>query len=41
MKSVLISSANTGKKTLKNLDNTTVYPKKYAHSFCFAVLCCG
>ena len=19
----------------------TVYPKKYAHSFCFAVLCCG
>ena len=22
-----------------NLD--TVYPKKYAHGFCFAVLCCG
>ena len=21
--------------------NGTVYPKKYAHSFCFAVLCCG
>ena len=21
--------------------NTTVYPKKYAHGFCFAVLCCG
>ena len=20
---------------------STVYPKKYAHSFCFAVLCCG
>ena len=20
---------------------TTVYPKKYAHVFCFAVLCCG
>ena len=20
---------------------TTVYPKKYAHGFCFAVLCCG
>ena len=19
----------------------TVYPKKYAHGFCFAVLCCG
>ena len=22
-------------------DATTVYPKKYAHGFCFAVLCCG
>ena len=22
-------------------DNRTVYPKKYAHGFCFAVLCCG
>ena len=22
-------------------DHTTVYPKKYAHGFCFAVLCCG
>ena len=21
--------------------NYTVYPKKYAHGFCFAVLCCG
>ena len=21
--------------------NCTVYPKKYAHGFCFAVLCCG
>ena len=21
--------------------NVTVYPKKYAHGFCFAVLCCG
>ena len=21
--------------------NTTVYPKKYVHGFCFAVLCCG
>ena len=21
--------------------NSTVYPKKYAHGFCFAVLCCG
>ena len=22
-------------------DQDTVYPKKYAHGFCFAVLCCG
>ena len=22
-------------------DKRTVYPKKYAHGFCFAVLCCG
>ena len=22
-------------------DTSTVYPKKYAHGFCFAVLCCG
>ena len=24
-----------------NSNTTTVYPKKYAHGFCFAVLCCG
>ena len=24
-----------------NSFNDTVYPKKYAHGFCFAVLCCG
>ena len=23
------------------VDAFTVYPKKYAHGFCFAVLCCG
>ena len=23
------------------VQGTTVYPKKYAHGFCFAVLCCG
>ena len=23
------------------IDEHTVYPKKYAHGFCFAVLCCG
>ena len=25
----------------KNNIRCTVYPKKYAHGFCFAVLCCG
>ena len=25
----------------ENEDTFTVYPKKYAHGFCFAVLCCG
>ena len=24
-----------------NVTCSTVYPKKYAHGFCFAVLCCG
>ena len=28
------------KKFLNNV-GCTVYPKKYAHGFCFAVLCCG
>ena len=23
------------------ISKSTVYPKKYAHGFCFAVLCCG
>ena len=35
----------TGKMTslywIGALITTTVYPKKYAHGFCFAVLCCG
>ena len=26
---------------LRPLSSSTVYPKKYAHGFCFAVLCCG
>ena len=26
---------------LQLIYNATVYPKKYAHGFCFAVLCCG
>ena len=28
-------------KTHLHHDLCTVYPKKYAHGFCFAVLCCG
>ena len=24
-----------------SIQHSTVYPKKYAHGFCFAVLCCG
>ena len=27
--------------TSKSKDTYTVYPKKYAHGFCFAVLCCS
>ena len=27
--------------TLHSTQPYTVYPKKYAHGFCFAVLCCG
>ena len=27
--------------TNTNVHRCTVYPKKYAHGFCFAVLCCG
>ena len=27
--------------TLSCIPHITVYPKKYAHGFCFAVLCCG
>ena len=29
------------KQCLSNSLTHTVYPKKYAHGFCFAVLCCG
>ena len=32
----------TGNKLLMSATTAnTVYPKKYAHGFCFAVLCCG
>ena len=29
------------RKHISIMGNVTVYPKKYAHGFCFAVLCCG
>ena len=29
------------KTSVPETELTTVYPKKYAHGFCFAVLCCG
>ena len=36
-----ISWTNGEGDQLKWNFNHTVYPKKYAHGFCFAVLCCG
>ena len=32
---------STNDFTLCSMVTHTVYPKKYAHGFCFAVLCCG
>ena len=29
------------RRQIRNIIMLTVYPKKYAHGFCFAVLCCG
>ena len=29
------------KEIILNSSSATVYPKKYTHGFCFAVLCCG
>ena len=37
----LAHSQNDPCHQLKACNNITVYPKKYAHGFCFAVLCCG
>ena len=31
----------SGTDLIYTSDMNTVYPKKYAHGFCFAVLCCG
>ena len=38
-----ISGIPMKKLSRKNIERhtVTVYPKKYAHGFCFAVLCCG
>ena len=36
-----LSGKSLGLHLLLKLDGCTVYPKKYAHGFCFAVLCCG
>ena len=36
----LTNSCATEKNTCRFIRHT-VYPKKYAHGFCFAVLCCG
>ena len=35
------SSRGRKKTSVPEIELTTVYPKKYAHGFCFAVLCCG
>ena len=45
---IMVSLADCSLAFLENYHSThlplvphTVYPKKYAHGFCFAVLCCG
>ena len=38
---IKFSSSNMTSHLWKISKSTTVYPKKYAHGFCFAVLCCG
>ena len=41
-KSVTVRSSQYSYFMLSRRESTaTVYPKKYAHGFCFAVLCCG
>ena len=38
----LIRQINTVSQVkIECMSSDTVYPKKYAHGFCFAVLCCG
>ena len=36
-----VESLNLSNVISKRIPDGTVYPKKYAHGFCFAVLCCG
>ena len=36
---IILLRSHTGR--LMSVVSATVYPKKYAHGFCFAVLCCG
>ena len=38
---IFIMNRGANISALQGLYLHTVYPKKYAHSFCFAVLCCG
>ena len=38
---ILFSLKKNDVTLVKETDHTTVYPKKYAHGFCFVVLCCG
>ena len=40
-KAMTRSFLHAAEKLLFGLHTFTVYPKKYAHGFCFAVLCCG
>ena len=39
--SVAFAQEDAFKILIYEMDLNTVYPKKYAHGFCFAVLCCG
>ena len=37
----LMAEIQRSSMSLEEMYPNTVYPKKYAHGFCFAVLCCG
>ena len=38
---MILTKNHQNAKFNENVITFTVYPKKYAHGFCFAVLCCG